>query len=355
MRCPRCRLISPDTAMRCDCGYDFVSGTVEGSYLTPRDQEFISRRRRDRTGRLIVFPSSEAAWLYVLAAAIHALVASVVSGVRRRRQALRPWATSITPESRDPALVACRIRALQEPESRIRERAADALFGVGECAVQPLIEALADPSGDVRRAAASSLRMQCAAFGPLHRALKDPEKLVRRRAAVAVAELASHCRGGAESALVSESPAVAVLLDAMDDTDRMERYWAAYALGCLADGRASDALIRALEDEDYHVRAAAASGLGRWRIHPDPGRVLNALRKRLPAERNRDARRCIGGAIAAIEPAVRRAPAELEAAAAPSGTGSELEAASLPTESGSDAEAAPGSAVGPEAGEGAGG
>lgn len=34
MECPRCRLINPDTALRCDCGYDFESKTVEKSYFT---------------------------------------------------------------------------------------------------------------------------------------------------------------------------------------------------------------------------------------------------------------------------------------------------------------------------------
>ncbi|MDA2930376.1 hypothetical protein MYX84_10595 [Acidobacteria bacterium AH-259-O06] len=32
MKCPRCGLINPDTAQRCDCGYDFEKGTVESSY-----------------------------------------------------------------------------------------------------------------------------------------------------------------------------------------------------------------------------------------------------------------------------------------------------------------------------------
>lgn len=31
--CPRCRLISPDEAIRCDCGYDFATGKIERSYF----------------------------------------------------------------------------------------------------------------------------------------------------------------------------------------------------------------------------------------------------------------------------------------------------------------------------------
>ena len=31
--CPHCGLFSPDEATRCDCGYDFVTKTVQPSYL----------------------------------------------------------------------------------------------------------------------------------------------------------------------------------------------------------------------------------------------------------------------------------------------------------------------------------
>jgi hypothetical protein len=32
-RCPKCRLINPPEAQRCDCGWDFVSRRHERSYL----------------------------------------------------------------------------------------------------------------------------------------------------------------------------------------------------------------------------------------------------------------------------------------------------------------------------------
>src|SRR6516164_2934416 len=33
--CPKCELVNPPTASRCDCGYDFAAREVRESYLTP--------------------------------------------------------------------------------------------------------------------------------------------------------------------------------------------------------------------------------------------------------------------------------------------------------------------------------
>jgi hypothetical protein len=44
MECPNCRRISPEGALRCDCGYDFFSRTIRESYVV---QE-LQRRNPDK-------------------------------------------------------------------------------------------------------------------------------------------------------------------------------------------------------------------------------------------------------------------------------------------------------------------
>ena len=42
--CPVCRLINPDIAQRCDCGYDFASKRIAQSYARPNDPEIAAER-----------------------------------------------------------------------------------------------------------------------------------------------------------------------------------------------------------------------------------------------------------------------------------------------------------------------
>lgn len=50
MDCPRCRLANPPEAQRCDCGYDFASRRVTGSYLTSKDRLQITREAEAQQG-----------------------------------------------------------------------------------------------------------------------------------------------------------------------------------------------------------------------------------------------------------------------------------------------------------------
>ena len=43
MNCPRCGLINPESAQRCDCGYDFINKSVETPYFTSSPNTALSR------------------------------------------------------------------------------------------------------------------------------------------------------------------------------------------------------------------------------------------------------------------------------------------------------------------------
>ncbi len=50
MKCPHCGLINPETALRCDCGYDFATKQIKESYLTGRKSAVAVAERSKRKG-----------------------------------------------------------------------------------------------------------------------------------------------------------------------------------------------------------------------------------------------------------------------------------------------------------------
>ena len=48
MRCPKCGLVNPPSAQRCDCGYDFIAKRVKESYLARSAAE---QPQTERSGR----------------------------------------------------------------------------------------------------------------------------------------------------------------------------------------------------------------------------------------------------------------------------------------------------------------
>jgi hypothetical protein len=53
MKCPRCKLINPDTAVRCDCGYDFAGATMNQSYIQAGSQNYPPDEKRWTTASVI--------------------------------------------------------------------------------------------------------------------------------------------------------------------------------------------------------------------------------------------------------------------------------------------------------------
>ena len=56
MTCPTCNLINSDSAIRCDCGYDFRYRSVQDSYLAEHQNKIRQDRSNNvRTAISIVF------------------------------------------------------------------------------------------------------------------------------------------------------------------------------------------------------------------------------------------------------------------------------------------------------------
>jgi len=77
MECPRCGLLSPPEALRCDCGWDFAAQSMKPSYLHPADRnEPALARLEHRMGGRVVDMAIPFAIVAVASAALRAPVAS---------------------------------------------------------------------------------------------------------------------------------------------------------------------------------------------------------------------------------------------------------------------------------------
>ena len=150
----------------------------------------------------------------------------------------------------DASAVETLIKALNDEDSGVREKAVAALGKMGKDAFEPLVQALSAKKARVRKGAAlalGNLRIKDA-IKPLSEALHDKNFEVRWCAAQSLANIGRD--------------AFEVLLDASKEEDEEVRWCAASALGKLKDKRAVQHLISLLDDPAEKVRASAAWALG---------------------------------------------------------------------------------------------
>ena len=169
------------------------------------------------------------------------------------------------------------IRCLRDGDWQVREAAVDALALIGSPAVELLIRYLRD--WDARKYTLKALGKinDERVLDPLISMLKNDE--FKDDATWALAELGK--------------PAVAKLVEALDDRDEFVRKQSILALGEIKDSAAVDALIEKTKDPDWFIRLTAAASLekigdqrGREAVKPllkDPDLVVRMRIERMLA------------------------------------------------------------------------
>lgn len=143
------------------------------------------------------------------------------------------------------------IESLADEDELVRIQIAESLEGIGEPAVEALIEALTHDDKNIRRCSAKVLGeiRDERAIEPLIVNLKDSNKWVRRETSGALSKMGE--------------PATDPLIHLLDDPDWKVRGAAAWALGRIGSKNAVEPLIKSLlEDENGFVRSGAVNALG---------------------------------------------------------------------------------------------
>ncbi len=151
--------------------------------------------------------------------------------------------------------------------------------------IDPLLRALHDPDKKVRAQSAKALgEIGDPSVDSLIYLMDDPDWKIRYRAAEALGIIGSH-------------KAVPFLITALDDRKDHVRYMAAKALGSAGSGDAEKALITRLGDENEFVRRSVATTLGKT------GGIAakEALQNSLAREPSGEVRVVIGSALQLLE------------------------------------------------------
>jgi HEAT repeat protein len=171
-------------------------------------------------------------------------------------------------ETKHPAALPFLMEALRDSSWWFEQEQAaadllNAIKNMGAAAVEPLIEALHDREGTVRRYAASVLGEMgdIRAIEELGMTLYDLHVEVGRVAADALAKFGP--------------PAVDILIEALSHPEAAVREHAVTALGMIQDARVTPALIEMLRDPDREVVKQTILALGKLK----DSRALSALRE----------------------------------------------------------------------------
>jgi CubicO group peptidase (beta-lactamase class C family) len=145
------------------------------------------------------------------------------------------------------------LRALIDPDVRLRDAAQAAVQNIGASAVPALVHAFSDDDPYVNGAAANAIaRLGVGVVPPLLDALRTNEPQVRQCAAIALSHM------GADAAAATPG-----LTRALDDSSELVRWTCCYALRNIGPRarEAVGALLRRTHDSDYDVRRASVLAL----------------------------------------------------------------------------------------------
>lgn len=106
MRCPRCKLINPDTALWCDCGYDFSSGEM-------REPEIKAKKVKLRRSRWLL--------LYLAIACAEAIFVGIKDGLGD--EILMDFIPSVLGGALSAYLIGCLVGAFAKRENRFQASA----------------------------------------------------------------------------------------------------------------------------------------------------------------------------------------------------------------------------------------
>ena len=172
--------------------------------------------------------------------------------LKDRDNQVRKLAVQALGEIGDAKSVESLIQVLTDGDNDILGEAVSALEDIGVLSVIPLIQALKDRDGQIRKLVARALGeiKDIRAIEPLIGVLSDNDSNVRCEAADALSK-------------IRDIRAVEPLIFLLDDNDGDVRRKTAQALGKIGDARASRPLIQVLlSDTDSEVRKKAAMALG---------------------------------------------------------------------------------------------